>query len=282
VAQKAPSAESPKIRRCPNRVAPLTTNRSQGRSSIRWNQSRADSSARPHRRLISVTATLTTVGVVNHDYAPAPATHEVLNQAPPLPARDVFSADTPLVEAVNRHGGDGHGERLAALGRDAGTAAWRDRGMEANRDLPRLRTHDRYGNRVDEVEFHPAWHDLMRRPLIGACTQIHGSRRQGRPRGTQQASSHGPRWSQAPVPDIDDHASVPALRRPGRPWCSGSRACRPAPTTGCGRRPEDRTHRGMAMTEKQGGSDVGPTPPPQSPTIPEYLSPATSGSVRRR
>ena len=172
----------------------------------------------------------------------------------------MFSADTPLAEAVNRHGGDGHGERLAALGRDAGTAAWRDRGMEANRDLPRLRTHDRYGNRVDEVEFHPAWHDLMRRsvdwglhadPWVSGDKGAHVARAAGFITWTQVEPGHL-------CPISMTYASVPALRRSGADvvqWVEGLSAR----SYDFGLRPAAQKTgliAGMAMTEKQGGSDV--------------------------
>ena len=86
------------------------------------------------------------------------ATHSVANQVPPLPERDVFGQDIALVDAVNRHAGHDHVERLHQLGTQAGRTYWRDIGLEANRDHPRLHTHDRYGHRIDEVQFHPAWH----------------------------------------------------------------------------------------------------------------------------
>ena len=94
---------------------------------------------------------------------PSWQTHEVANQTPPLEDVDVFSSNLPLVEALEREGGGWARERAAALGRFVGGAGgpqdlW---GRLANENKPVLRTHDRYGNRIDEVEFHPAWHDLM-------------------------------------------------------------------------------------------------------------------------
>src|SRR5919106_7061276 len=86
------------------------------------------------------------------------ATHEVLNQPPPLLDYNVFEADRPLVEAVRREGADWAEERIAAIGEAAGSERVIRWGFEANENPPRLRTHDRFGNRVEEVEFHPAWH----------------------------------------------------------------------------------------------------------------------------
>src|SRR5918992_246268 len=93
---------------------------------------------------------------------PAGATHEVFNQSPPLENYNVFGADRPLVEAVEREGGGWATERIAELGAICGRPDTIRLGVEANENPPRLRTHDRFGHRVDEVEFHPAWHELMR------------------------------------------------------------------------------------------------------------------------
>src|SRR5579872_1967326 len=88
--------------------------------------------------------------------------HEVLNQPPPLVDYNLFSTDRVLRTAVAREGAGWACESLEALGMKMGTAeaiAW---GEQANQNPPVLYTHDRYGNRRDEVEFHPAWHHVMR------------------------------------------------------------------------------------------------------------------------
>src|SRR5918995_6995875 len=91
----------------------------------------------------------------------SPATHEVLNQAPPLEGHNSFDSDTVLVEALRREGADWAEDQARELGAICGRPEWIRRGALANENPPRLRTHDRYGNRIDEVEFHPAWHELM-------------------------------------------------------------------------------------------------------------------------
>src|SRR5947208_11328976 len=93
------------------------------------------------------------------------ATHEVLNQPPPLEGYNLFATDRALAEGVRREGAAWAEERLGRLGQLAGGEAlgW---GVEANANPPKLRTHDRYGHRIDEVEFHPAWHELL-----GACVE---------------------------------------------------------------------------------------------------------------
>ena len=88
-------------------------------------------------------------------------THAVDNQAPPLQDYNVFEQNRPLVEALEREGGGWARERVAALGAISASREAIDWARLANENPPRLRTHDRYGNRIDEVEFHPAWHELM-------------------------------------------------------------------------------------------------------------------------
>ena len=87
-------------------------------------------------------------------------THDVLNQPPPLEDYNVFEQNLPLVEALRREGGAWAEDRITALGAIAGGEAleW---GRTANRIVPVLKTHDRYGNRIDEVEFDDSWHKLL-------------------------------------------------------------------------------------------------------------------------
>src|SRR5436305_10591528 len=92
---------------------------------------------------------------------PASGTHEVANQPPPLVDYNVFSADQVLVEAVKREGADWDERRISEVGAVAGSERLQTLGAQANENPPRLKTHDRYGNRVDTVDFHNAWHELM-------------------------------------------------------------------------------------------------------------------------
>ena len=89
-------------------------------------------------------------------------THEVTNQVPPLAGHDPIAGDAALAEACVRHADAGTLASLAELGALAGSEQAREWGRLADENRPVLRTHDRYGNRIDEVEFHPAWHELMR------------------------------------------------------------------------------------------------------------------------
>ena len=91
--------------------------------------------------------------------------HEVTNQPPPLEGYDAFGADPWLRAIVQRMGLERLADRAHALGRFVGSAAAQADADSANRYPPRLRTHDRFGHRIDEVEYHPAYHALMRAAL---------------------------------------------------------------------------------------------------------------------
>jgi putative acyl-CoA dehydrogenase len=185
---------------------------------------------------------------------------EALNQPPPLVDYNVFEADAPLREALEREGaGWAHGW-ASELGQLAGTEeaiAW---GFQANSNPPQLRTHDRFGKRIDEVEFHPAWHRLLevaighglhalpwREPRAGA----HAARAAGFYVWSQVEGGHG-------CPVSMTYAAVPALRKQpalAAEWESLMTSLDYDP----GLRPRSVKRGvllGMAMTEKQGGSDV--------------------------
>src|ERR1700732_572092 len=89
------------------------------------------------------------------------ATHEVFNQSPPFEDVDLFAVDRPLADAVAANGGAAAERELSEFGKHWGSAAMAERGRVANENTPKLRTFDSRGNRRDEVEFHPAYHELM-------------------------------------------------------------------------------------------------------------------------
>jgi len=95
------------------------------------------------------------------DQGAAITTHEVFNQPPPLNDYDLAAAEPTLIEALNRDGGGWAMGEVTEFGRRLASAEVYEWGFLANRNTPELRTHDRYGNRVDLVEFHPAWHKLL-------------------------------------------------------------------------------------------------------------------------
>ncbi|MCC8979773.1 acyl-CoA dehydrogenase family protein [Bradyrhizobium acaciae] len=89
------------------------------------------------------------------------ATHDVLNQSPPFWNVDLFATDAPLVAAVAANGGAAAAAELSDFGKHWGSAVMAERGRIANENTPKLRTFDARGNRRDDVEFHPAYHELM-------------------------------------------------------------------------------------------------------------------------
>jgi len=89
------------------------------------------------------------------------ATHEVLNQATPFAGHDAFGGDRLLGEIAAREGVDWAAGLLHEAGRTVGSEEVAQLARDANRHTPELRTHDRFGHRVDQIAFHPAWHRLM-------------------------------------------------------------------------------------------------------------------------
>ncbi len=189
-------------------------------------------------------------------------THSVSNQAPPLVGYDVFAADHALREGVARYASPGrHAEieaELGGLGRTAGSAEAQLWGEQANANEPVLRTHDRYGNRIDEVGFHPAWHSLLTTATAAGLTGDAWTR----PDGHLRRAAGFLVWSQAEsghgCPVSMTHAAVPALRTDpalAAQWVPRltSRQYQPGLLP-----PQDKAGclAGMGMTEKQGGSDV--------------------------
>jgi putative acyl-CoA dehydrogenase len=186
-------------------------------------------------------------------------TADAFNQPPSLTGYNLFLENRPLAEALDREGAGwaaGQAESFAA-GLDGEAREW---GRLANENAPRLRTHDRFGNRIDEVEFHPAWDELMRMSVGHGLHSL--SWREQRP-GAQVAraalfalmaqveAGHG-------CPISMTHAAVPALRAQpelAAEWEPRLTSLEYDP----GLRPAAEKRGalcGMAMTEKQGGSDV--------------------------
>ncbi|MEU6343937.1 acyl-CoA dehydrogenase family protein [Streptomyces sp. NPDC046977] len=188
-------------------------------------------------------------------------THTVTNQPPPLVGYDVYAADDALVEGVARHAAPERRQEidveLGEIGRSAGSVQAQAWGQEANTHSPVLRTHDRYGHRLDEVEFHPSYHRLLGRAVSSGLTDAWS-----RPDGHLRRAAGFLVWSQVEqghgCPVSMTHAAVPALRADPRlaaEWEPrlGSRVYDPR-LVAPGQKPGALF--GMGMTEKQGGSDV--------------------------
>jgi putative acyl-CoA dehydrogenase len=187
-------------------------------------------------------------------------THEVFNQAPPFADVNLFDCDPALQEALLREGGGWAADSLRALGAKLGSAETLDLGRQANANPPRLVNFDRSGRRIDEVEFHPAWHRLMAL-MIGAGA--HAAPWDSGLDGAQVARAaqyllFGQLENGAQCPVTMTYASVPALRQ------AGAVGARWLPTI-LSREYDPRALPigqkrgaliGMGMTEKQGGTDV--------------------------
>ncbi|MET7571875.1 acyl-CoA dehydrogenase family protein [Streptomyces sp. NPDC005492] len=200
---------------------------------------------------------------------PPNATHDVTNQPPSLAPYDA-SDDAALLEGLRREGAGWAEEDVRRLGRSAGSEEAQEWGEQANRYEPELRTHDRYGNRIDEVEFHPSWDRLMGVAVAEGLA--------GAPWADERPGAHVARtagglvWGHTDAghgcPTSMTYAAVPALR--AQPELAAvyeplltSRVYDPVlrvPTEKRG------LLAGMGMTEKQGGSDVRTNTTAATPT----------------
>ncbi|MEU4780393.1 isovaleryl-CoA dehydrogenase [Micromonospora sp. NPDC023633] len=185
-------------------------------------------------------------------------THEVFNQVPPLVGHD--AADDPaLLDGLEREGAGWAAAELHELGRSGGGEQAIEYGRLANEHPPVLRTHDRHGHRIDEVEFHPAWHELMRTAVTHG---LHAA-----PWADDRPGAHVARAAKFYTwrPDAGHgcpismtYAAVPALRHAPE-LAARYEPLLTATTYDFGLRPPLAKRgllAGMSMTEKQGGSDV--------------------------
>jgi len=185
---------------------------------------------------------------------------EALNQVPLLTNYNLFLTDAALVKAVEREGAGWAREQMSDLGRLSGTEEVQRWGFDANENLPVLHTHDRFGNRRDEVVFHPAWHSLMRTSI---ANQLHSLPWIERRKGAHVAraalmmiTAQNEAGHTCPVSmtfsGIAALRAEPELAHEWEPRILSSEYdphLRPA---------QEKTGvlLGMGMTEKQGGSDV--------------------------
>lgn len=192
------------------------------------------------------------------DDLPPFETHRVENQPPPFEPRDLWADDVVLREAVAREGGDAFAERLADYGALAGDELYR-LGFDANRDRPRLRTHDRTGQRIDTVEFHPAYHRLMDLAKTHGVAGLSWHESVPGAHVARAALSYLHHQAEAGTgcPLTMTHAAVPVLQREPalHEWAAKAAAPhydpRDVPIAD-----KPGITLGMGMTEKQGGSDV--------------------------
>src|SRR4051812_5871507 len=189
------------------------------------------------------------------------ATHQVFNVPEPWTGVNLFDSDRALTAALGAAGADAaQCARLSELGRRAGTAEAQDAARLANEYPPVLRSHDRYGHRIDEGEFHPSWHELMRvavgaglhaAPWADPSPTAHLARAAGFYVWAQLEQGHGCPISMtyAVLPALRHSPELAATFEPGLTSLGYDPGLRP-PAGKAG------LLAGMAMTEKQGGSDV--------------------------
>jgi putative acyl-CoA dehydrogenase len=197
---------------------------------------------------------------LSHERLTLADTHEVINVGRELVDVDLYRQDAALVEAVQREGAAWADAALGEFGRLAGSADYLELGVQANQNPPVLDTHDRFGRRVDLVKFHPAYHQLMRSaiehglhssPWTDPRPGAHVARAAHTYLQTQVEAGHG-------CPITMTFASVPALQTTpalAAAWLPKITARIYDPRNVPDGQKQGLTI-GMAMTEKQGGSDV--------------------------
>ncbi|MBP1202054.1 putative acyl-CoA dehydrogenase [Duganella sp. 1411] len=199
-------------------------------------------------------------------------THQVRNTVAPLENFNLFTADPALVEAVRREGGGAQAEALRALGEQLGRAGTLELARLANQYPPTLHNFDRAGNRIDEVEFHPAWHSLMKLLIENgahASPWLGGEGAQVARAAKYLMFGQVENGSQCPV--TMTYASVPALRQApaiAAKWLPRILSMEYDPRS----LPVEQKRGaiiGMGMTEKQGGSDVRANTTRAEPVPPE-------------
>ena len=187
-------------------------------------------------------------------------THAVENQPPPLQDYNLYQQDVALQEAVQREGAAWAEPDIRALGALTGSREMIELGFQANENKPVLYTHNNYGHRIDEVRFHPAYHRLMQASLEHGLHSSHWTD----PKPGAHVARAAKFYLQSQVdaahgcPITMTSAAIPALlEQPdiAAQWVSKIMACQYDPRNV----PVDQKQAltiGMAMTEKQGGSDV--------------------------
>ncbi len=197
------------------------------------------------------------------DIAPRSPARIATNQVPILADYDAFGADPVLTDAIAAFDADWAAERLHEAGRTVGSGKVQELARLANRHVPELRAFDRFGDRIDQIEFHPAWHELMEL-AIGQETHALAWTKPG-PGAQVARAALSYLWSQGEsgicCPISMTYAAIPVLLREPDLWaqwgklvCSSRYDRRQMPARG-----KTGVTVGTAMTEKQGGSDLRQT-----------------------
>src|SRR3990167_9337404 len=186
-------------------------------------------------------------------------THEVTNQPPPFENINLFDNDAALIGAIEAAGGETHEERLSKFGARCGSAEVLEWAQIANKFTPQLKSFDRYGHRLDEVEFHPAYHSLMDLGLsAGVSAGAWTTDQAGHVLHSALMFLMGQAEGGVCCPMSMTYAAVPALmhdKKIADEWVPRVAAAKYDPRFIPAAEKTGVTI-GMAMTEKQGGSDV--------------------------
>ncbi|MGM0562978.1 MAG: acyl-CoA dehydrogenase family protein [Pseudomonadota bacterium] len=187
-------------------------------------------------------------------------THEVFNQPPKLEHFNTFEQDQPLVDALRHAGGSWGEQQVADFGALLGKPEWIERGFQANKNKPVFHSHDRYGYRVDRVDYHPAYHDLMSLAIEHDIHALPWNRPQPGAHAVRLAMNYLYNQNEAgsACPLTMTFACVPAIQKTpslAKDWLPKILSREYDSSF----QPVDRKRGatiGMAMTEKQGGTDV--------------------------
>jgi len=186
-------------------------------------------------------------------------THDVANQPPPFENKNVFESDTALKGAAETRGAAAHLTHLSAYGASLGSADVIDWARQAHANPPKLVNFDRYGHRLDEVEFHPAYHHLMKLGLsCGFASLAWTAKTGGHAAHVAMVFMQAGAEPGVGCPMTMTYAAVPALRHEpaiAKEWVPRILACDYDPHFVPAADKKAATI-GMAMTEKQGGSDI--------------------------
>lgn len=187
------------------------------------------------------------------------ATHDVTNQPPPFEGVNLFESDTALKDAVTKNRGGQHKTALTKFGKQCGSEEAIDWARHANKNPPQLKSFDRYGHRLDEVEFHPAYHSLM---TLGLDAGIASHQWLGTDAGHLRHSALmfmlGQTDGGVCCPMSMTYAATAALQNEPSlfdEWSPRLNACAYDPRF-MPAADKKAVTMGMAMTEKQGGSDI--------------------------
>jgi putative acyl-CoA dehydrogenase len=186
------------------------------------------------------------------------STHEVFNQSEPMTGYNAFSGDVMVREAIGRTDAKVHAERLSGFGARIGAQEVQDWAVRANANPPVFKPFDRFGQRLDEVEFHPDYHNLMELGLShGVSSAAWTVDQGGHSLHAALLMLMGDADAGVCCPMSMTYACVPALRHAdwAGDWIKGATAGAYDPRFLPANEKSGLTL-GMAMTEKQGGSDV--------------------------